>query len=259
MDILTNTKWNSRPYPLEQPFSNHCHACDDLTDAATYTGNQIPDQAQQVEYLLDSITSQDASLQAGIGNICADSQGMHQNFEASAAHILKVDPYRKNSRQNTGSGNCANISDARFTAGQVDSGVNLRWYPRKEFISKVSQDQKDELTTWQKTDAGKKAVKKKCGHSNDGSNSNQKISGGDWKNKFKKAALKTPEGLAHVMSIMVKEDSDGGNYVATVASIQAAPLPPAPTIVPPVASLIYRLLLHKYRQLTDHFQICQQQ
>ena len=232
MNILTNTKWNGRTYPLEQHISNHRQACDDLTDAATHIGNQIPDQAQRVEYLLDSITSQDASLQAGIGNIRADSQGMRQNFEAAAAHILEVDPYRKNSRQNTGGGNRANISDARFTAGRGDSGVDLRWYPRKEFI-KLSQDQKDELTAWQKTNAGKKAMKKKRGRK-DSTNSNQKNNGGDWKKKFKKA-LKTPEGLAHVMSVMAKEDSDGGNYVAAVASLQAAPLPPAPTVAPTAA------------------------
>ena len=50
-----------------------------------------------------------------------------------------------------------------------------------------------------------------------------------------KKALKTPEGLSHVMSVMAKEDSDGGNYVAAVASLQAAPLPPAPTVVPTAA------------------------
>jgi hypothetical protein len=48
---------------------------------------------------------------------------------------------------------------ARFTAGRGDSDVDLRWYPCKEFI-KLSQDQKDELTAWQKTNAGKKAQKK---------------------------------------------------------------------------------------------------
>jgi hypothetical protein len=46
MNILTNTKWNGRTYPLEQHISNHRQACDDLTDAAAHIGNQIPDQAQ---------------------------------------------------------------------------------------------------------------------------------------------------------------------------------------------------------------------
>jgi hypothetical protein len=68
----------------------------------------------------------------------------------------------------------------------------------------------------------------------DSTNSNQKHNGGDWKKKFKKA-LKTPEGLAHVMSVMAKEDSDGGNYVAALASLQAKPLPPAPTVAPTAA------------------------
>ena len=37
------------------------------------------------------------------------------------------------------------------------------------------------------------------------------------------------------MSVMAKEDSDGGNYAAAVASLQAAPLPPAPTVAPTAA------------------------
>ena len=57
---------------------------------------------------------------------------MRQNFEAASAHMLEVDPCRKNSRPNTtGNEERAIISDARFSAGRGDSGVDLRWHPRK--------------------------------------------------------------------------------------------------------------------------------
>ena len=235
MNTLTNMKWNGRSYPLETHVSNHRQAADDLLECATHINNQVPNEPQRVEYLLDSINCQDAALQAAIGNIRADSNGMRSLFEPAAAHLLEVDPYRRAAKNGGGRGNgAAQISDVRFGAGRGETGVDLRWYPRKEFLN-LSSAQKDELTAWQKTSAGKKAIKKgqkkgkdkrRRGDGDDDTSS----SGGNWKKKMKKA-MKTPEGLAHVMSIMAEEEAKSTAYVASLRST----LPPAATAPPSAA------------------------
>ena len=234
MHLLQNIKWNGRAYALETHISNHRQAADDLAECAVHIHNQVPDEAQRVEYLLDSISCQDSALQAAIGNIRANSNGMRSQFEAAAAHMLEVDPYKRVSRSSNQKGG-AHISDARFTAGRGDTGVDLRWHSRKEFAS-LSDAQKDELTAWQRTAEGKRLMKnERKGTNTSGSNkrssSDSKQKNASWKKKFKNA-LKTPHGMAHVMSVMQQEDSAVAEYLSTIQSAQA-PLPPAPSATAP--------------------------
>ena len=79
-NFLTNVKWNGKSYPLENHVSRHRSAVDKLKECADHIGNPVPDASQRVEYLLDSITSQDSALQAAIGNIRADSSGLRKDF-----------------------------------------------------------------------------------------------------------------------------------------------------------------------------------
>lgn len=230
MHLLQNIKWNGRAYALETHVSNHRQAADDLTDCAVHIHNQVPDEPQRVEYLLDSISCQDSALQAAIGNIRADSNGMRSRFEAAAAHMLEVDPYKRAARFGS-KGSNAQISAARFTAGRGETGVDLRWHPRKKF-NELTDAQKDELTTWQKTAEGKRVMKEQKEEAGPGNSSGSKRSSPDskkkqasWKKKFKKA-LKTPSGMAHVMSVMADEDSTVAQYLSTINA--QAPLPPAP-------------------------------
>ena len=62
MNLLQNIKWNGRSYPLEQHVSNHRTAVDDLVECAQHINNAVPNMSQRVEYLLESISSQDSSL-----------------------------------------------------------------------------------------------------------------------------------------------------------------------------------------------------
>ena len=68
-NLLQNIKWNGRNYPLEQHVSNHRTAIDDLRECNNHVGNAVPNEQQRVEYLLDSTSSQDNSLQAAIEDI----------------------------------------------------------------------------------------------------------------------------------------------------------------------------------------------
>ena len=73
MNLLQNIKWNGRSYPLEQHVSNHRSAVDDLNECAQHIQNAVPNSPQRVEYLLESISCQDSSLQAAMGNVRADA------------------------------------------------------------------------------------------------------------------------------------------------------------------------------------------
>ena len=231
MNLLQNIKWNGRSYPLEQHVSNHRTAVDDLNDCASHINNAVPNMSQRVEYLLESIICQDSSLQAAMGNIRANTNNMRSNFEAAASHIIEVDPYRRSSNQqgNNNRGKQANVSAVTF-AGRGKTGVDLRWHTRKEFSS-LTGEQKDELTSWQSTKEGKKAIKEQRGETN--SNKRTAPGGGNssdsWKKKLRKV-IKTQKGLSHVMTLLAEEESTN---VALVANVQAQLPPPAATAQPP--------------------------
>ena len=71
LNLLQNIKWNGRSYPLEKHVSNHRQAHDDLNECSNHITVAIPDDCQKVEYLIDSSTCIDNTLQAAIGLIRA--------------------------------------------------------------------------------------------------------------------------------------------------------------------------------------------
>jgi len=216
MNLLQNIKWNGRSFPLEQHVSNHRTAVDDLNDCAQHIHNAVPNMSQRVEYLLESISCQDSSLQAAMGNIRADTNNMRSNFETAASHIIEVDPYRRASRQPPNKDKQANVSAVSF-AGRGETGVDLRWHTKKEFY-KLPKEQKDELCNWQNTKEGKRKIKEQR---NDNDTSSKRkgdtTSNDSWKKKMKKA-IKTQNGLSHVMSAIAEEEVA---HAAMVSSIGA--------------------------------------
>ena len=225
MNLLQTIKWNGRAYPLETHVSNHRQAVDDLKDCSNHITVSVPDQAQRVEYLIDSITCNDSALQAAIGLVRANTNNMRNDFEVAASALIEVDPYRK-SQRGGGKGGGAQISSIDFKAGRGSTGVDLRWHPKKEFKN-LTDEQREELTTWMKTSEGRKHMKKSRESSNakrkrDGNgNGNDKGAGnGNWKKKFKKA-IKTPKGLAHVMAVIAEEEQSNAAYVSALQSMRA--------------------------------------
>ena len=234
MNLLQNIKWNGRSYPLEQHVSNHRTAVDDLVDCALHINNAVPNMSQRVEYLLESISCQDSSLQAAMGNIRADTNGMRSNYETAASHLIEVDPYRRASNQNTNKGKQANVSAVTF-AGRGKTGVDLRWHTRKEF-GELTSEQKDELIAWQKTKEGKKTIKEQRSGTQD---TKRKAPGGanssdmTWKKKLKKA-IRTQKGLSHVMSLLAEEESANAALISDVKAQLPPAAAPSPS-VPPTA------------------------
>ena len=98
MHLLTSINWNGRAYALETHVSNHRQALDDLQECADHITVAVTDPAQRVEYLIDSITCSDNTLQASLGLIRANTNGMRSDFELAASALIEVDPYRRSQK-----------------------------------------------------------------------------------------------------------------------------------------------------------------
>ena len=233
-NLLTNIKWNGRSYPLETHVSNHRQAVDDIKECSNHITVVVPDQSQRVEYLIDSIVCSDNTLQASLGLVRANTNKMRSDFELAASTLIEVDPYRRGQRLNKTPD--ANISGLDFNAGRGSSGVDLRWHHPKEFKA-LSGDQKDELTTWQKTNEGKKILtksreaadrkRKASGRpsGNGGTKGDGKAIGqGAWKKKLKRA-VKTQNGFKTIMSVLAEEETKNQAIIKALTSSAASPTP----------------------------------
>ena len=239
MNLLQSIKWNGHAYPLETHVLNHRQAVDDLRECSEHITVPVPDASQRVEYLIDSIACQDNTLQAAIGINRANTNNMRNDFEASASALIEVDPYKRSQRTGAPTRN-ANVSALDFNAGRGNSGVDLRWHPKSEFL-KLPPDQRDELSNWQKTDEGRRTItasrkahnKKRQALSSGSPNAKSNTNGKTWKSKFKKA-LKTDKGIKTIMSALAEEEKTN---TALVAALQAAEAPPPAPLPPPPATV----------------------
>jgi hypothetical protein len=235
MNLLTNVKWNGHNYSLEKHVSNHRQAIEDLNDCSSHITVNVPDQEQRVEYLLDSITCADSTLQASIGLVRSNVNNMRENFESAANTLIEVDPFRRSLRQPTKPP--ATVSSIDFSSGRGDSGVDLRWHTPQEFRN-LTQDQKSELVKWQKSPDGKSTLQK----SKEAQANKRKQGGSPTKdekvpdatvNKKRKQWLKSfvkkPSGLKHVMSVLAKEETSNAAFVSTITALQSAQTTTSPT------------------------------
>jgi hypothetical protein len=211
-NLLTSIKWNARQHSLDKHVSNHRQAHEDLQDCSTHITVIIAGQPQRVEWLLDSINSQDPTLQATIGLIRSDVNNMRNDFEKNTASaLIEVDPYVRGRRPNTNKSS-AQISVIDFGSGRGDSGVELRWHTPSEF--KALNEHRDDLVSWQKTPEGKATLaksresagfsKKRSKGGNGGSNGNGKHDGKQNPSKQKKwlkQYVKKPGGMKHIITL----------------------------------------------------------
>ena len=225
MNLLQNIKWNGRSYALESHVSNHRQAFDDLRDCSQNITVPVPSEPQRVEYLIDSIVCSDSTLQAAIGLVRANTNKMRENFERAASSLIEVDPYKRSHRVSPSNNRVANVSAIDFSAGRGSTGVDLRWYPRREFL-KLPSNQKTELMEWMKTDSGRELVAKYrserdrvSNNQNPSSRSKRKgdNNSNNWKKKFKRA-IKTENGMKTVMSVLAHEEANHAPLVAALKS-----------------------------------------
>ena len=239
MNLLQNIKWNGRGYPLESHVSNHRQSVDELRECAGHITVSVPNESQRVEYLIDSISSTDSTLQAAIGLIRANTNNMRNDFECAASALIEVDPYKRSQRPGPGA-KTANVSAIDFSAGRGTTGVDLRWHPRKDF-KELPEDQREELVQWMKSNDGRKAMKasRKTASANK-DDKKRKLDNdskdGSWKKKFKRA-FQTKNGLKTIMSVLAEEEKNNTAFVAALQASfpqQTVTLPPAPSSIPAV-------------------------
>ena len=194
-NLLQNIKWTGNSYPLESHISNHRQAFDDLRECALHITTNVPSDPQRVEYLIDSITSKDNTLQAAIGLIRANTNNMRNEFEIAAGSLIEVDPFRRPIR------NPNRSADVSALAGRGSTGVDLRFHPKDKFLS-LPQDQQQELREWLRTKDGQKSKKEFFMKSSDAKNE----------------ALKSDKGLKTVMSILSSEEKSNMAFVQALTS-----------------------------------------
>ena len=222
-------------YEMEKHVSNHRQAVEDLRDCSQHITVSVPDPSQRVEFLIDSISCGDPTLQAAIGLIRSNVNNMRSDFEAAANSLIEVDPFSR-SRRTRGGRPSAQIAAIDFSAGRGKTGVDLRWHAPKEFKA-LSKDQKDELMVWQKTSEGQ-ATLAKSKQERDKSNKRKGSPNAEKdkevhnnRKKWLSNYVKKPSGLKHVMSVLAKEETDNSAFIATLQSMTP---PPPVTTAPPV-------------------------
>ena len=68
-----------------------------MQQCAEHVSYQLPNEHTWVGYLLEGIQCPDAGLQAAMASVRMDNgvDGMHNDFEKAAAHLLPYDPVAK--------------------------------------------------------------------------------------------------------------------------------------------------------------------
>ena len=161
--LLHTRVWKGQSnFTLDKFISQHRNAYVSMQAASEHVTYQLPNEHSRVGFLTAAIKCSDAGLQAAIAAINTDQtpDGLRNNFEAAAAHLLPYDPVQKkrNERSN-GKRDAAEISDVSGEKPQISAfgskqgrghtGVHLRYHKDKEYRD-LTQEQRDEIDLWRK-------------------------------------------------------------------------------------------------------------
>ena len=124
-----------------------------MQQCADHVEYQLPNEHTRVGYLLEGIVCPDAGLQTAMASIQTNdgADGMQNNFEAAAAHILPYDPGAKKraaagSKCTAAQISLAEVGDVReiSSVSKVSigkSGVHLRYHTPDKY-HKLNDEQK---------------------------------------------------------------------------------------------------------------------
>ena len=123
--------------------------------SAEHVQYQLPNEHSRVGFLLKVIQCSDAGLQAAMASIKTDNgpEGMRNNFEATAAHLLPYDPVAKkrSNGQKRGAAQISSVMDPTPNTTKKPSigksGVHVRYYKTGEYRN-LTNEQKEELKEW---------------------------------------------------------------------------------------------------------------
>ena len=100
--LLHTRIWKGQSnFSLENFISQHRNAYVSMQASAEHVQYQRPNEHSRVGFLLEAIHCSDAGLQAAMASIKTDNgpDGMRNNFEATATHLLPYDPVAMDKRE----------------------------------------------------------------------------------------------------------------------------------------------------------------
>ena len=157
--LLHTRVWKSQSYfSLENFISQHRNAYVSMQASAEHVQYQLPNEYSRVGFLLEAIQCSDPGLQAAMASIKTDNglEGMRNNFEATAAHLLPYDPVdkKRSSRQKRGSAQISSVMETSNATMKKPSigktGIHLCYYKTGAYRN-LTRGQKDELREWRAT------------------------------------------------------------------------------------------------------------
>ena len=223
MAVLQTRTWTSTTsVMLLQHTSMQRRAFIQLGEANEHVPTELPGDRQRVSYLLDSLKTENPKMLAGIAAIEQDETGKRLSFESSVAFLLQFDPVVAKNVKAKGLGVNVSATTGEKPPGGVamgKSGVELRWYEPQKF-SKLSKEQKAELSEWNRTTNAKK----------DGGTKRSKYDKGKSNEKWKKARVaavsKANTELIEAMS--ESHNAEMACMKATLASLIGGQIPGLP-------------------------------
>ena len=135
--LLHTRIWKGQSnFSLENFISQHRNAYVSMQASAEHVQYQLPNEHSRVGFLLEAIQCSDAGLQAAMASIKTDNgpEGMRNNFEATAAHLLPYDPVAKkrSNGQKRGAAQISSVMDPTPNTTKKPSigktGVHLHYY-----------------------------------------------------------------------------------------------------------------------------------
>ena len=160
---LSHTRiWKGQSnFSLEHFISQHRNAYVSMLACAEHVQYQLPNEHSRVGFLLDAIQCADAGLQAAMASVKTDNgpNGMQNNFEQAAAHLLPYDPVAKKQATGIKHGSALILlteaesepittiaaNDTKPSIGKT--GVHLCYHKHHEY-KKLMHKQRRELGEW---------------------------------------------------------------------------------------------------------------
>ena len=152
-DLLHNQVWKGQSnFPLEGFVAQHLNAFVSMQQCAEHVSFQLLNEHMKVGYLLEGIQSMDPGLQAAMASVKMDDglNGMQNDFEAAAAHLLPYDPVAKKNaamkRPVAQISSVEEVAEVSGTAAMKESigktGVHLRWHMNAEYKELTSEQKR---------------------------------------------------------------------------------------------------------------------
>jgi hypothetical protein len=135
-----------------------------LSEAGEHVPAELPNDCTCVSYLLDTLKTENPKMLVGTAAVEQDELGKCIHFENTVTFLLPFDPVvAKNAKaKGLGVNVLGTAADKPIIGATVGkTGVELRWHEPQKF-SKLTKEQKFELSEWNKTqpkqDGGKKCT-----------------------------------------------------------------------------------------------------